>query len=163
MFRSPVVADPPPRVEVDPSAQDCAVAEQLVPLSVLELDLAAPVEGWPTFLAARGVEIVLDDLGRAAIARGDARRLFTERRESEARGREKAAELERQVIEQDRQRLALIYKGVPADAVPVGVHPSTAMLQAAHDAQPRRASMVEEAFSNSGETTFHPMPDGDDW
>ncbi len=53
--------------------------------------------------------------------------------------------------------------GIPADAVPVGVHPSTAMLQAAHDAQPRRQSLVEEAFSNPGETTFHPMPNGDDW
>ena len=40
----------------------------------------------------------------------------------------------------------------------------TAMLQAAHDAQPRRASMVEEAFSNSGETTFHSLQhEGDDW
>ena len=141
------------------TAQTCGnTCTQLIALSVLELGLPAPGEGWPAYLADRGISITIDDIGWAAISRTDARR-----REAEARAREHTAVVERQAIEQDRQRLALIYKGVPADAVPIGVHPSTAMLQAAHDAGPRRASMVEEAFSNSGETTFHPMPDGDEW
>jgi hypothetical protein len=53
---------------------------ELVPLSVLELDLPAPGDGWAAHLAHRGVEIVLDDIGRAAVARSDARMLFAERR-----------------------------------------------------------------------------------
>ena len=87
MYRSPVVvADPLTHVDVDPP-------EELVPLSVLALDLAQPAEGWNIYLAGRGITVTVDDLGRTAIARGDARRLFVERRENEARGREKAAEL----------------------------------------------------------------------
>ena len=61
-------------------------ADLLVPLSVLALDLSAPsVGGWPAYLAGRGIEVVADDLGRDSITRADARRLFTERREAEAR------------------------------------------------------------------------------
>ena len=47
-----------------------------------------------------GITVITDDIGRKAISRADARRLLTERRESEARGREAA---ERQAIELDRQ------------------------------------------------------------
>jgi hypothetical protein len=79
-----------------------------VPLSVLELDLPAPAEGWHVYLAGRGVEVTLDDIGRAAISRADARQVFDERREAEARRREKAAELERQAVVRDQQRRAQI-------------------------------------------------------
>ena len=59
MFRSMPDTEPAP-VVMDP-------ADLLVRLSVLALDLSAPsVGGWPSYLA-------------------DARRLFTERREAEAR------------------------------------------------------------------------------
>jgi hypothetical protein len=157
MFRSPVAADPPAHVDVDP-------CEQLVPLSVLELDLTAPVEGWSNFLADRGISITIDDIGRASVSRSDARQLLTEQREAEVRRREKAAELERQAIEADQLRQAQIWKGVPAGLIPADVHPATAMLHAARDAaRPRRESVLQHALSNSDGMTFHSYgPDGDE-
>jgi hypothetical protein len=132
------------------------VPSDVIPLSHLELDLAAPVEGWTVFLSARGVEITLDDIGRMAIARSDARLLLTEQREAEVRRREKAAELERQAVEQDQQRRAQIWGGIPADLIPVGVSPAQAMALAEKDARPRRRSVLEDSLSNSG-TVFHPI------
>ena len=55
-------------------------AEPPAPLSHLELDLPAPVEGWAVFLAGRGVEVTLDDIGRMSVSRGDARQLLIEQR-----------------------------------------------------------------------------------
>ena len=69
--------------------------EQLIPLSHLALDLPAPGEGWVVFLHNRNVPVVVDDLGRSAIARGAARRLFAEHRENEARKAEIWAAAER--------------------------------------------------------------------
>ena len=116
--------------------------DELVPLSVLELDLPAPVEGWTAYLADRDIRIVLDDLGRAAVARSDARQLFDENREREAQAREHAAEVERQAIEADRQWRAQLNPGVSGIRFLMVWHPAAAMLQAAHDAQPRRAFAV---------------------
>jgi hypothetical protein len=53
------------------SAPDVNVAADVIPLSVLQLDLDAPVEGWLVHLNAKGVEVTLDDLGRMSIARVD--------------------------------------------------------------------------------------------
>jgi hypothetical protein len=153
--RSPAAADPPTHVDVVSS-------EELIPLSVLALDLPAPGEGWAAHLAHRGVEIVLDDIGRAAVARGDARRLFTEQREAEAANRERAAAMERAAVEQDRQWRAQLPGGVPWYQIPDGVLPVVAMTQADRDAQPRRRSLLEESLSGSA-MTFHPIvPDGDE-
>jgi hypothetical protein len=115
-----------------------------------------PVEVWNVYLAGRGIAVVDDDIGRPAVARADARQLLTEQREAEARGREKAAELERQAVEQDRQRRASIWGGIPADMIPVGVSPAQAMVLAEKDARPRRRSVLEDSLSNSG-TVFHPI------
>ena len=155
MFRSLPAADPPTHDAVESS-------EQLVPLSHLQLDLPAPVEGWPTFLAGRGISITIDDIGRASVARTDARQLFTEQREAEVRRREKAAELERQAVELDQRRRAQIWRGVPAGLLPADGHPATAMLQAAKDARPRRQSPLQHALANSGELVFHPIQHGPD-
>jgi hypothetical protein len=124
-------------------------------LSVLELDLAAPPLGWNVYLAGRGIAVVDDGIGRPAVARADARMLIAEQREAEARGREKAAELERQAVEQDQQRRAQIW-GIPADMIPVGVSAAQAMVAAEKDARPRRRSVLEDSLSNSG-TVFHPI------
>lgn len=123
------------------------------------LDLGVPAEGWPVFLGSRGIAFRSDDLGRDAISRGDAKRLIAERRESEVRRAQKQAVLEREAVEQDQLRRAQIWRGVPATAIPDGVLASTAMLQAAKDAQPRRRSMVEEAFSGSDTMVFHSLQD----
>jgi hypothetical protein len=155
MFSRPAAAaDPPTDVDVgDPP--------ELIPLSVLALDLAEPAEGWSAFLADRGISITIDDIGRASISRSDARRLFDERREAEARGREMAAERERQMIEQDRLWRSQLPHGLPWYEIPDGVLPVVAMTQADRDAQPRRRSMLEESLSGSS-LTFHPIVPDDD-
>jgi len=61
------------------------VPEMLIPLSVLLLDLEPSTAGWAADLAVKGIAIHLDDLGRASIARSEARRLIAEKRESLAR------------------------------------------------------------------------------
>jgi hypothetical protein len=58
-----------------------------------------------------------DDIGRLAIARSDARQLFTERAEAEARARAHAVEVELQMIEADRLRRAQLGQGVSAAAL----------------------------------------------
>ena len=153
MFRTAPVVEPAPDVMVP--------AEAPVPLSHLELDLPAPVDGWAAFLAARNIEITLDEIGRMSISRDDARLLIAEHREAEVRRRENAAELERQAVELDQQRRAQIWRGVPAALLPADVHPATVMLQAVQDARPRRQSMLQEALAGESLTfhSFGPVPD----
>jgi hypothetical protein len=55
--------------------------EQVVLLVELERDLGAPAAGWVAELGRRGVDVVEDDLGRAAVDRAVARALFAEARE----------------------------------------------------------------------------------
>jgi hypothetical protein len=136
--------------------------EELIPLSVLQLDLPVPGDGWNVFLAGRGIEVLTDDLGREAVARSDARRLLTEQREYEARRAEFIAAADRQAEEFDRVRRSQLFRGIPADLIPPGALPAEAMVAAAHDARPRRESVLETALSNSGEITFHPYSAEDD-
>jgi hypothetical protein len=152
-------AEPAPDVEMVPD-EVRTPAYELIPLSYLELDLTTPVEGWATFLADRGISITIDDVGRASVSRGDARQLLTEQREAEVRRREKAAELERQAVEQDQLRQAQIWGGIPADMIPIGVSPAQAMVAAEKDARPRRKSPLEHALSNEGGIVFHPIGPG---
>jgi hypothetical protein len=136
--------------------------EELIPLSVLQLDLPVPGDGWTVFLAGRNIEVLLDDLGRESIARSDARQLLAEQRAYEARRAELLAAADRQAEEFDRQRRAQIWKGVSADMLPVGVSAGDAMLAAARDTQPKRRSLMEETLSNSPEMSYHaftPNPD----
>ena len=141
-----------------PKAVD-AQGDQLIPLSVLELRLAGAGSGWAAYLADRGISITIDDIGRAAVARSDARQLLTEQREVEARGREKAAELERQAIEADQLRRAQLGVGVPAAALN-GMSYAEAVQSMELDAVPyrRRTSVVEDLLSNDRSSlTFHPI------
>ena len=137
-------------------APDVVVLADLVPISHLALDLDVPPNDWAAFLAGRNIEITLDDIGRMSVSRVAARQLFDEQREAEVRRREKAAELERQAVEQDQRRRAQIWGGIPADRIPVGVSPAQAMALAEKDARPRRRSVLEDSLSNSG-TVFHPI------
>jgi hypothetical protein len=131
------------------------VAPELIPLSHLELDLNPPTDGWAAYLAARDIGIVLDDLGRASVARDAARGLFSERREAEAKAREHAAAAERQAIEADQQWRAQLPHGLPWFEVPEGLHPATAMLTVARDEDPRRRSLAEDLDRPDGGVTFH--------
>jgi hypothetical protein len=155
MFRSTHDSDRPSPEFQSPDKETLKPSE-VIPLSVLELDLPAPGEGWPTYLTGRGVEVTLDDIGRAAISRADARQLFDEQREAEVRRRERAAQLERQAVERDQQRRAPLGQGVK---IPAGMSYAEAVMQAELDSQtyqPGRRSLVEDLFDNSG-ITFHPI------
>jgi hypothetical protein len=157
MFSSPVVADPPvrtPEYEVDPP--------ELIPLSVVALDLLPAPADWSAFLADRGIEIVLDDIGRAAITRADARRLFDERREAQAKAREMRAAAEKRAVEQDQQFRAQLGTGIPASVLS-GMSYAEAMHAAELDSQQYRprASVIADALDNSG-MTFHPIRHGGD-
>ena len=123
--------------DVEQAAARVAMPES-VPLSVLSLDHPEPSGGWNVYLHERNIPIGEDDLGRPAIARVDARQLFAEQRKAEARRRELLARADEAAIEYDRQRRASIWKGLPADRLPVGARASEALLAAAHDTRPRR-------------------------
>jgi len=149
-------------VETVPTPQtDAVVPPELVALSVLQLDLDAPGEGWAAFLAARGVSITIDDIGRASIRRSDARLLFTERREVEAKAREHAAAVERQAIEQDQRFRASLGVGIDASLIPAGMTYGEAVASveldgAASGFQPRRTTLTEDLFDGGG-MVFHPI------
>jgi hypothetical protein len=136
--------------------------EPTVPLSVLALDLAVPVEGWPLFLGARAIAIIPDDLRRDCVSRGDALRLLDEKREQELRQAALRRLAEHEAVEADERRRAQIWKGVPASALPDGVSPVQVMTAAIRDQRPKRTSVLEEALSNSGGLTYHPLPPTED-
>jgi len=123
MFRTTAVTEPP---------HDVDTSEPPIPLSVLSLDLPEPPAGWIAYLNNIGVEVVVDDVGRSAISRVDAKQLFDEHREAEALKAEKRAAAEKRAIE-----------------------------LASQSYRPRRASVVEDLLDNSG-ITFHPIQHGGD-
>jgi hypothetical protein len=134
----------------------------LVPLSHLSLDLPAPAEGWPAYLSSRDIAVVTDDLGRQAVSRGDARRLFAEQREGEARKREAMARIEQQAEAKDREFRSSLWQGLPSEYLPPGASPAAVMLQAAKDARPRRTTPLQHALQNSGELIYHPIAQTDE-
>jgi len=93
-------------------------ADELIPLSVLSLDLEPSTAGWHADLAARGIAVRVDDVGRSAITREAARRLFVERAEGVERAREVAARADAEI---EARRLAGVRPGIPAGMVPAGV------------------------------------------
>ena len=124
----------------EPDSHDDVVPAELIPISYLQLDLPGPsasVGGWDGFLAAKGVEVMLDDIGRPAISRDDARMLITEKREAEAHAREVMERREQQLIEQDRLRRANMPRGMPAGMVPDGMTGAEAMVLAGEKRRPR--------------------------
>jgi hypothetical protein len=155
MFRTaPPAAEPAP---VSPGRSEDK--SDLVPLSHLELDHPRPSEGWADFLGRRAIAFVPDDLGRDCIRRQDARRLLDERRADELRAAKLRQLAEQEAVEADQLRRASIWKGAPAVE---GVRAAEAMLQAAHDARPKRQSVLQHALGNSGELEFHPLRDEGD-
>jgi hypothetical protein len=140
------------RAQVDPS--------ELIPLSVLALDLPAPSEGWADFLGRRAIAFVPDDLGRDCIRRQDARRLLDEKRANELRVVKLRQLAEQEAVEADQQFRATIGVGVPTSMIPA----DSTYAQAALSAQlndleykPRRVTLMEEIFSNSKEMTVYPL------
>ena len=151
MFRNTATpaAEPPVPVEVPPA--------ELIPLSHLSLDLSTPVTGWSAFLTVRNIAIVSDDVGRDSITKADARTLIAEKHENERRAQEVAKQNEQRMIEADRVHRAQIWGGLHWAEIPDGVLPVQAMTQAAHDAQPKRLSPLQEALAGES-MTYHPIP-----
>jgi hypothetical protein len=139
---------------VEPAPEVIGLAD-VIPLSHLELDLPTPVEGWSVFLAARGIEVTLDDIGRMAVARVDARRLLTVKRDREAEQARRRKLAEAKAVADDQIRRSQIWGGIPADHMPPGVTPAAVMLQNDRDAQPKRTTPLEHALSNSGSMEYH--------
>jgi hypothetical protein len=162
MFSRNTMPDTEP-APVVPSEQLVPPVE-LVPLSVLALDLPAPGDGWSAFLAGRGIEVVTDDIGRASISRGDAKMLFDEQRELAQRRAEALRRADAAAEEFDRQRRAQLFAGIDASLVPAGMSAASAMLLAGHDDRPRRRSPVAEALDGQGMTyhSYESDPDGDE-
>ena len=125
----------------------------LVPLSVLSLDLDPPPEGWTDYLSARNVAVELDDIGRLAITRSDARQLFDEHREAEVRAAELRAKQEQALVEQSRQMLASLPKGTPWWKA-VGLSAAEAMMMGEHANRPKSVhqQLLEDALSGGGNT-----------
>jgi hypothetical protein len=130
-------------------------AEQPVLLVELERDLGAPPLGWARELDGRGVVLVEDDLGRAAIDRAVARALYAEYREAEARAARHRQEIERRAIEADEARRAAIPKGVPVAVA--GVTAAELLMALDSDERPhRRETVLEHSLRNpAGSITYH--------
>jgi hypothetical protein len=158
MFRNASVAEP---VEIEQGDSGRNHDADLVPLSHLELDLPAPPIGWAAGLAEKAIDIVTDDLGRLAVSRADARRLFEEKREAEQRAREMAERNERQAILRDQEFRRRLHKGTPWHQMPAGALPAAVVLQQARDAEPKRLSPLQEALAGES-LTFHPLPSSGD-
>jgi hypothetical protein len=132
---------------------------ELVPLSELSLDLAVPATGWAAELSRRGIETVVDDIGRPAIARSDARDLLTERREQQEAAARHREQVEQRAIEADRLFRQQLPPGVPAGAVPPGVTAGLLMMLSDPANQgSRRESVLEHSLAHpAGEILFHPI------
>jgi hypothetical protein len=90
------------------------------------------------------LKVVVDDIGRRAVSRDDARQLIAERREAEARQRVVMERRERLLIEADRLRRASLPTGIPAHLVPDGLRPTEAMMLAGESSAPRAKSVHEQ-------------------
>jgi hypothetical protein len=135
-----------------------AVMGEPVPLSELARDLPEPAVGWAVELERRGIEIVEDDLGRAAITRAVARAIFAEHRENEVLMARHREEIEQRVIAADEARRAAMPRGVPAGMIPAGLTGGQMMMAADPMSGARRESPVEHALRNSGSAVYHPLP-----
>jgi hypothetical protein len=93
-------------------------------------------------------DVVRDDPGRRCVTRETARRLFDERNQAERRQREAQERRDAEFAEEAAANRP--WAGIPAEWIPDGVAPASAMLQAAKDAQPRRRSVLEHALANDG-------------
>jgi hypothetical protein len=128
--------------------------EPLVPLSVLSLDLDQPAGAdWPTYLRGRGIEVTFDDIGRPAVSREVARRLLTERRESEARARKTA-----DARDKLHQAQWVAPRGLPAGAVPEGLSPAAYMGLSDRPGGRRTTLDAGSLFGDGDSLEFHPYP-----
>jgi hypothetical protein len=132
------------------------IPETLIPLSHVELDLPAPTIGWAAGMAEKGIEVVLDDLGRLNIRRRDAKRLFDEHRQAQERAQAKQREVV-QASDRWHQEHYVKPSGIHWTEIPVGM--TTGEYLAVHDPdrqRPRRRSVLEDSLAGGG-IVFHSL------
>jgi hypothetical protein len=160
MFRNTARVDEPNQQSASIDAPAQTQAAEPVPLSVLALDLAdAPAGGWTVWLAERGIAVGFDDIGRPAVAREDARKLLDDQRQNEIRRQDQMVRQEAAAIEQDRAWRASLPRGIPWHQLPdPAVLPVMQMTAAAKDAQPKRRSLLEDAFAGTPSAMYIDPP-----
>jgi hypothetical protein len=160
MFRHGAAAEV---VEIEQDPIDPGTHDDLIPLSVLRLDLD-PGEPWALFLGRRGIAFRPDRIGRDAVTAGDAQRLIAERREQELRKQRHLKVAEEEAIEADRAWRAALPQGIPWHEMPgdPGGSPAAVMLQQAQDAERTTPSAGEWMFKPAGEITGGTF-NGEDW
>jgi hypothetical protein len=120
---------------------------QLVPLTILALDIDEPVVGWPAFFPARGIELIEDDLGRMAIRREDVRTLIAERREWELKAAAETSRRQEETVRKSRPVLSGIPRPPNADAALTAFEVMRGTDAADEEDDPnRRVSPHEEFF-----------------
>jgi len=106
--------------------------------------------------AMRGVRH--DWAGRPCITWSVAAELLESLRAEAARRR---GQIEERLVAADAARLAALPRGIPLDAVPVGVSPGEwPMLNDREHQRVRRESPLEHALRNSGSPVYHPLAEG---
>jgi hypothetical protein len=121
---------------------------ELIPVSVIRLDFDEPTDGLDLELARRGVEVVLDDLGRRSIAKEAARMLLAEQAASEERRRQ---------LEAQRGEAAAARPPGGVPAVPGASAFESMIAGSPPDTPTRRVSLLEDALSNPGGMTYRPL------
>jgi hypothetical protein len=127
-----------------------------VALSELALEIPEPTGGWVNWLAAKGITVIPDDIGRDSVARHHAKRLLDEQREEQLRRAALARLQEKQAVEADQARRSQIWGGIRADQVPDGMTPTELMLASDPDRRPRRKS-VAASFLDGDAMVMHPI------
>jgi hypothetical protein len=129
-----------------------------VPLSELERDLPEPADGWAAALAARGAEIIEDDIGRPAVARSVARQLLAEHRSQQEETARRRVEIEQRAIEADQRFRASLPSGIPAGAVPAGMTAAQLLMAADPFPTKRRQSVLEHSLEHpAGALIYTPV------
>jgi len=156
-----------PKAEESHQEGSTTMDDQLVPVSVLALDMPARAGG---SLDLSDVAVTVDDLGRPAVSRADARLLLAEYRAVVAREAERLRrhreEAERLAVERDEQFRAQLHPGLPASMFAEGENPIAVQIAAEKAADPRRRSMQEELWDRQFArrdadeivTVYHPLP-----
>jgi hypothetical protein len=134
------------------------MSEQVVLLAELDRDLGEKPLGWAVELAERGIEVIEDDLGRAAVDREAARLLFSEHRAQQEVAARRRKEIEQRAVEAYQRLRASLPAGVSAGAVPPGM--SALQLVMANDPMlqvVRRESPIEHALARRDGAAYHPI------
>jgi hypothetical protein len=149
------------RTRPDVEPHDVAVPPDLIPLSILTLDLNPSPLAWDAYLAGRNIPIVLDHIGRSAISSADARQLLDERREDELRQARIRQAAEQRAVEQDQQWRAQLPAGIAWHQIPPGATAADVWAQRERDSRPKRRTPLEDALAGDG-MTYRPLqPEAD--